>query len=68
MKSICAWCYPNAPQGEEREEITHGICPQHMEQIQREATSYWRKEGKEIKEEFKSGKGTKKTISNYEPT
>jgi len=64
MKSICAWCFPNLRQGEGMEQITHGICPRHMDQIQRETIAYWRKEGKEIKEEFKSGKGTKNTISN----
>ena len=44
MRSICAWCFPNAPQGEEAEEITHGICPFHMEQMRLEAIAYWRKE------------------------
>lgn len=68
MKSICAWCYPNARQGEETEKITHGICPRHMEQIQQETIAYWRKEGKEIKEEFKSEKGTKNAIRNLEPS
>jgi len=44
MKSICAWCYPNARQGEGMEQITHGICPQHMEQIRLETIAYWREQ------------------------
>jgi ribosome modulation factor len=44
MKSICAWCFPNASQGGETEEITHGICPFHMEQMRTETIGYWRKE------------------------
>ena len=63
MKSICAWCFPNAPQGEGMEQITHGICPRHMEQIQQETIAYWRKEGKEIKE-FEKERETKNTTRN----
>ncbi len=68
MKSICAWCFPNAPQGEETEQISHGICPQHMAQIQQEAVAYWRKEGREFKEELKREIETKNIIRDYEPT
>ncbi len=64
MKSICAWCFPNVSQGEDMEPVTHGICPRHMEQIQREAIAYWRKEGKEIKEEFGIETGIENTIGN----
>ncbi len=60
MKSVCAWCFPGGSPGEETEEITHGICPFHMEQIRQESIAYWRKEGQEIKEFEKEGE-TKNT-------
>ncbi len=63
MKSVCAWCFPGGSPGEETEEITHGICPFHMEQIRQESIAHWRKEGKEIKG-FEKGIETKNTTRN----
>ena len=62
MKSVCAWCFPGIPPGEDPEEITHGICPYHMEQIQQEAIAYRKKEVTEIKVRFEREKETKNTI------
>lgn len=33
LRSVCAWCEPNAI----GENITHGICPEHAEAMTREA-------------------------------
>ena len=45
MKSVCAWCFPDVSHREEAEQVTHGICPRHMETIRQDAIAYWRKEG-----------------------
>ncbi len=62
MKSVCAWCFPGGSPGEETEEITHGICPFHMEQIRQETIAYWRKEAKEMKLRFEREKEAKSII------
>ena len=62
MKSVCAWCFPNVSQEEEAEQITHGICPKHMEQIRQETIAYWRKEAKEMKLRFEREKEAKNII------
>jgi hypothetical protein len=56
MRAICAWCFPNASQGEETEEITHGICPFHMQKIRLQTIAYWRKEA-EREGQIRKGKG-----------